>query len=1497
MNRSNVLITTLFLVIFSIQVNSQVVINEFMASNSSVITDPDNNNYSDWIELYNKGNSAVNLKGYFLTDNISRPDKYQIPVDAEIPAHGFLIIWADGDSTGLHASFKLTQIGEEIGLFSSSLDLVDSITYSTQYTDISYGRKTNGAATWGFFSEPTPGTSNNTTAYTGLVDNVPEFSLFGGINASPQQVSLSTPFGGTIRFTTDGSDPLSTSPAYSSPISINSTTIIRARVFKTNLIPGRIVTNSYFIDETLKSRGLPVFSIATNPENFWDPTIGIYVQNFKPDWEVPINIELFENDGSDRAAFNELAGTKINGLYSWQLPQKMLGVYFRKQYGISRLAYPLIFDRDRQGYRTFALRASGNDWSNTMFRDAMIQNSTPFNMNIDIMGYRPSILYVNGQYMGIHNIREKVEENYIVENHGLEEGTFDMVENEDYAETGDLTAYHDFKSLYSKDLSVQSNYDTVAAVADIDDFIDYIATEVYSGNYSIDHNVMAWKPKDTGKWKWIVMDLDRGFIDATQYKISYYINQNVWPLYRLMQNQGFKSKFGKRLADHLYTTFNPARMEKVIEERKQKIEQEMPYHIERWLGTTSSYGDAMPSMEYWYDEVNKLKVYADERPQIIIDDLQNYGFSASANLTLSVSPSNAGYITFNDLKVPGSTCTGPYIMDSPIELKAIDKPGYHFAGWTQPVPETIITKGDEWKYLDNGSDQGSAWHDTTYNDNSWQSGLAEFGYGEGDEQTIVSYGGNSNNKYITTYFRKSFQLTASDVANSTFSINLLYDDGAIVYINGKEVTRPNMPEGVIYYNTLAVTSISGSAETIYTNYPVDASFLKSGNNVLAVEMHQSAANSGDLSFDLELVVYKPQNGNYVSTNNKYTITLTADQSLIAVYESTGDCIIPETITTDLTLSKECSPYLSQGDITVDSGATLTIEPGVEIRMAEKGSMFVYGNIQAIGTETERILFTKDPMHQDGRWGAICLINCSEVSNFAYVTIEHASEGPLPIREIAAISAFHSDINLDHLIIEDIYHDPVLGRYSNIVMTNSSLHSEIAGTNLINVKYGYGRVENCTFRGDKYPDTDAIDYDDVEDGIIKNCKIYNNLGYNSDAIDIGEQATNIFIDSVLIINMSDKGISVGQQSTATVKNCVIVNCNLGFGVKDSSTIHIDHCTVYGTGKPVACFEKNPGEAGGNAFVRNSVLSNSYDTTFWIDKRSTGQIYYSISDNDALPGDATNLYGNPVFKDPTDYDFHFLSSSPCLTAGSDNGNPSPMGSLFNGFTGEPSLMFSYIFCNAYNLTDKSEFIGIFNPSSEPVDLKDYTITLGVEYKFKSYLIQPQETIYLVKDLSITPPNSYNGHAFQWHAGSLANEGETIRLVDNNGIVLDQVIYNHHSPWPDYNSSEAGVLSLISPDLDNHFGTSWELIDYSQIVSLHDNSLTEGIMIYPNPSTSIFNIDASGFAGQTATIYNIAGRMVTSIRLDNYGKANLQLPPGESGIYFLRLGSITKKIILIR
>jgi Bacterial Ig domain/Immunoglobulin I-set domain/Immunoglobulin domain len=166
--------------------------------------------------------------------------------------------------------------------------------------------------------------------------------------------------------------------------------------------------------------------------------------------------------------------------------------------------------------------------------------------------------------------------------------------------------------------------------------------------------------------------------------------------------------------------------------------------------------------------------------------------------------------------------------------------------------QTLVPAGSTWSYLDNGSDLGTAWQAIGFDASSWRAGPAQLGYGDGDERTVIGFGPNSGSKYITTYFRRSFVVDSpSSFINLT--VRLLRDDGGIVYLNGVEIFRSNMPQGFINAFTVAATTIPNSDENVFFGQAVDPSVLMSGTNVLAVEIHQANGTSSDISFDLDLV--------------------------------------------------------------------------------------------------------------------------------------------------------------------------------------------------------------------------------------------------------------------------------------------------------------------------------------------------------------------------------------------------------------------------------------------------------------------------------------------------------------------------------------------------------------------------------------------------------------------------------------------------------------------
>ncbi len=166
--------------------------------------------------------------------------------------------------------------------------------------------------------------------------------------------------------------------------------------------------------------------------------------------------------------------------------------------------------------------------------------------------------------------------------------------------------------------------------------------------------------------------------------------------------------------------------------------------------------------------------------------------------------------------------------------------------------QNLVPFGSTWKYLDDGSNQGTSWRSLSFNDGGWSSGPAKLGYGEGDENTVVSYGSSSSNKHITTYFRHTVNIPDVTLYKN-FLFKLIKDDGALVYVNGQNVMRSNFGTNSYDYDDEAYSSISGSEETIIWEEFVPPSFFQNGNNVIAVEVHQYDAGSSDLSFDLEVI--------------------------------------------------------------------------------------------------------------------------------------------------------------------------------------------------------------------------------------------------------------------------------------------------------------------------------------------------------------------------------------------------------------------------------------------------------------------------------------------------------------------------------------------------------------------------------------------------------------------------------------------------------------------
>lgn len=1493
---------------------AQVTLNEFLASNNFIIQDPDYQAYSDWVELHNNTSSDQDISNWWLSDDADILNKWVFPAGTHIPAHGFLLVWADGQNTGLHSNFKLSSAGEKLILSDPQGLEMDKFSFLTQLSDVSLGRETDGTGVWGYYTQPTPGASNETSPFlVDYVKPVPSFSLSGGFYPNPIQLSLQNLENvGEVHYTTDGSIPGANSPVFTQALDLNANTVVKARIILSGNIPGPVVTNTYFIGEDFKQRSLAVLSISGDPADFFGQDSGILVQNYKPSWEIPIHLEWYENDGI--LGFHHDAGASVGGENSWILPQKLLNISSRKQYGGGHIEYQIFPDKARTRFEDLILRTSGNDWSNTLFRDGMMHDVASSTSDLDVQAFRPVSAFINGVYYGIYNLREKQDKEYAEIHDGIPADSLDYIENDAEVKEGDTLAYQQMVDLLNSGVQDDTTFQNLEKICDVQNFTDYIISEIFSANTSWGHNIALFRKRSPeGKWRWFPHDYDRGFnlaeVGGTGMDWATSLNGPSWSngpfatlfLRKMLENNNFKENFITRFADHLLVTWNPLWVNPRIDRHANWIRNEVPYHVGEWAGTTSSYGDGIPSVAFWENEVLKLKQFDAQRNAFMFNDLsQFFGLSGAGSLTVAVSDPAHGQVRLHEMPpLPSYPWTGKYLQNRPFTLTAEAKPGFQFVRWEKTRDSTLLllAGGSLWKYSDAASAPAADWNQSGFDDSAWSAGLAQLGYGDSDEVTLLNFGSDTDNKTISYYFRNKFDVASPGQYNQLI-LRLIADDGAVVYLNGQEVWRQNMPVGPIDFNTLASATVGAPGENAWNELSIPATGLIAGENTIAVEVHQAVGNSSDVSFDLEISSTLGGNSQILS-NNPVLQTLLPDAqpvTLRAIFESDGTCgFIPDTIRQNLNLTQACSPYTAFGNVVVLPYVTLSIEHGVEVRFPEKADLWVLGDLQIHGTANLPVKFVSLP--GGAPWGGIFLKNTSAKSKFEYLTLENASAGTHRIYFPAAISAYHADLDMDHLTLTKVTDNPIYARFSDITLTNSELRSVVTGDG-INIKQGKGRVENCSFTalGTLSPDMDAIDFDGVTDGIMRNNRIHDFRGDNCDGLDIGEQCQNLLIEDNFIYHCFDKGISVGQQSSALIRNNTIAYTAIGIALKDQSPVTVDHCTLFGNQSGISAYEKNPGSLGGNGVITNCIVSNAALDAYIADGHSSLSLSHCISGTDTLTGN-DNWTADPHFVNPTQYDFHLLPGSVAIGAGSDGANlganPLP------GYPGQPQIMFSEILYWD-TMSTLGEFLELHNPGTQAVDLSGYTLAGAVDFSFPTGAsIAAGEYLVIARDAVNFPANA-NYQVFQWSNGKLADEGEKIFLFDASGLLSDFVRYDNHTPWPEANTLLGKSLELVSTDLDNHFASSWKPsyatdgtpgAPGTSVGTQNPGAAPLEWALYPNPAGDWLQLAFKNLpaADVQLQIVDLSGRCLYAERLQPAGgRIQLQVPLSgwAAGSYFVRM-----------
>lgn len=713
------LILALFLVVLPFIGSSQIVINEFQASNASTIGDLiEVDDFSDWIELFNTTATTFDISGWYLTDNTNNPEKWQFPSGTTMAPNSFLFIWADGyEDTieqsfySLHTNFKLAKDGEEIALFDNIGKLINKIEYGFLHTDVSYGRKPNGTDSWYYFGTPTPNQSNSTDELTeqNFTDN-PIFKTQGGFYNGTVTVEIEKANENQIiKYTTDCSIPTDSSETYNQPITIDSTMVIRVRAFENGFIPSQTFTQSYFID--IQNNALPIISLVGNPDNLWSSN-GIYLHSTSG-MEIPGNFEYYDEDFQQQIA--QGIDFRITGQASNRAPQKPFTLSAKNKYDEDIFQYSFFKNRNVNAFTDLYLRNSGTpDNFYTLFRDGMTHSLVINETDVDCQAYQPTIVYLNGEYWGIYNIRDKINEDYFSIYHNANKDNIDILEYQwsatPVAIEGKADNFYFLLDFMRNNSAVEEgNFNFIASEIDIPEFTDYQITEIFIDNVDwIQSNTKIWKENTYGsKWRYVLLDTDISFglvwNSYDQYKSYYYHNNLIDAaefsiLKKLLQNEEYKNYFIGRFSVLLNTIFDSTRTLNLIDSLYWRIHPEMPKHIDRWGKFHYSYnGDPISSMDEWNTDVDIMREFAQQRvpyqQQHIIDYFNLRGIDT---LQTIVTNSNTGIIQINEAEITSTSAKGAYFLDIPIHILAVPKPGYQFSGWnseknTNPDTTLIFT--------------------------------------------------------------------------------------------------------------------------------------------------------------------------------------------------------------------------------------------------------------------------------------------------------------------------------------------------------------------------------------------------------------------------------------------------------------------------------------------------------------------------------------------------------------------------------------------------------------------------------------------------------------------------------------------------------------------------------------------------------------------------------------------------------------------------------------
>lgn len=686
-----------FLLFFSlIFLSSQaedLLFNEIMPSNIDCYF-VDHDFPDSWIELYNPTNSTIDIYHYYLGTKADLTKTYRFSTHKTISPKSYLVIPCDKQGNKLHTDFNLNTSEEgQLYLFSSDGTLIDQLAYPEMIMpNVAYGRKTKDSDEWGWEITPTPAKSN-TGKLTTLFLPQPIFSQEGQIASESFTLKLSLPQEALpedtkIYYTVDGSEPtIASTSGKTVSLTINQTTTVRAKLISAEAISGRATTHSYIFHR--RKTTLPIVSIATDESFLYSDDSGILSssitdgqENYKYDWRRPINFEYFDNKTSSSAEVNQICETAVSGQNSRKYLQKSLKVYSKKRFGKSKLKYKYFWtDKTNvKSVKSLVLRNGGNNADHARINDAFVQKLFGSNCpDLDYQAYSPVIAYINGQYRGLYELRERSNDDYVESNYP-DIADYYMATEASLLSSDTERKTNTFAELYNLYTNNNTKYEQLAALIDIDNFRDALIAEIFATNHDYPHNnISMWRPEG-GKWRWILKDLDffaalsttpasfdmikylTGTAKSTDEEYSFATRTNTKQaakLYKKMLSMpGFYNNFIDALSVYLGDFLKPQYSLALLESMQEEIEAEIDdtYSAYNW------------STAQFYSKINRLKTYTKERPRYIYQHLTDY-YSLGSVIPMSLD-AQENDVSINGNKLQTGSFDGAYFSNRQLHLNS-----------------------------------------------------------------------------------------------------------------------------------------------------------------------------------------------------------------------------------------------------------------------------------------------------------------------------------------------------------------------------------------------------------------------------------------------------------------------------------------------------------------------------------------------------------------------------------------------------------------------------------------------------------------------------------------------------------------------------------------------------------------------------------------------------------------------------------------------------------